>query len=123
MVELAAGSNVWYQAYVMKQSLNELQLRVPCGRAEKLIWLHKGSSRLWRGSYAQRDWMHLKGGAWGVKGGPRPDLAAAKAVAKAGNGAIAGTKRRRAGADGGRKEQSSHGASHLGWHAVWTDRQ
>ena len=29
MVELTAGSNVWYQAYVLKESLNEAKVRFP----------------------------------------------------------------------------------------------
>jgi hypothetical protein len=31
MMELEAGSNVWYQAYVLKESLNEAKVRFPGG--------------------------------------------------------------------------------------------
>lgn len=30
MMELKAGSNVWYQAYVIKESQNEAKVRFPC---------------------------------------------------------------------------------------------
>jgi hypothetical protein len=32
MMELKAGSNVWYQAYVVKESQNEAKVRFPCER-------------------------------------------------------------------------------------------
>jgi hypothetical protein len=31
MMELEAGSNVWYQAYVLKESINEAKIRFPGG--------------------------------------------------------------------------------------------
>jgi hypothetical protein len=34
MMELDAGSNVWYQAYVLKESLNEAKVRFPREFAE-----------------------------------------------------------------------------------------
>ena len=33
MMELKAGSNVWYQAYLLKESQNEAKVRFPCERA------------------------------------------------------------------------------------------
>jgi hypothetical protein len=30
MMELKAGSNVWYQAYLLKESQNEVKVRFPC---------------------------------------------------------------------------------------------
>lgn len=34
MLELEAGSNVWYQAYVMKETINEVKVRFPGERQE-----------------------------------------------------------------------------------------
>lgn len=37
MMELEAGSNVWYQAYVLKESLNEAKVRFPGERLRDLM--------------------------------------------------------------------------------------
>ncbi len=42
MVELIAGSNVWYQGYVMKESANEAKVRFP-GRW-LFHWIHQCQS-------------------------------------------------------------------------------
>lgn len=36
MMELQAGSNVWYQAYIIKESKNEMKVRFPGARRHGL---------------------------------------------------------------------------------------
>eukprot|EP00775_Hariotina_reticulata_P005535 gene5535-5771_t len=75
MMELDAGSNIWYQAYVLKESINEAKVRFPDpdgGRRDLLrAWVNKASSRIWRGSYAHGDWQFLGKGAWKPREKPR----------------------------------------------------
>jgi hypothetical protein len=40
MMELEAGSNVWYQAYVLKESINEAKVRFPGGVSVVLVAEH-----------------------------------------------------------------------------------
>lgn len=71
MMELEAGSNVWYQAYVIKETANEVRVRFPATTEddERKEWVAKSSSRIWRGSYKSRNWKWLGGGAWAPKQG------------------------------------------------------
>eukprot|EP00879_Flechtneria_rotunda_P021054 GHRR01022180.1.p1 GENE.GHRR01022180.1~~GHRR01022180.1.p1 ORF type:complete len:273 (+),score=65.75 GHRR01022180.1:708-1526(+) len=75
MMELEAGSNIWYQAYVLKESINEAKVRFPNPNANKhdllRTWVKKASSRVWRGSYANSDWQHLGKGAWKPREKPK----------------------------------------------------
>ncbi len=93
MMEMHAGSNVWYQATVVHVSLNEVKAVFPgvmmgflmnctilvwyfaipsCnpftavedGGKDVTQWVHKASSRIWRGSLKSRDWKYLGKGAW-----------------------------------------------------------
>ncbi|GFH15319.1 uncharacterized protein HaLaN_11523 [Haematococcus lacustris] len=70
-VRLQANSNIWYQAYFVKQSANEVKMRFPGanGRrsSEIMEWMKKGSSRIWRGSLKSSHWRHLGKGAWEPK--------------------------------------------------------
>lgn len=48
MMELQAGSNVWYQAYVLKESLNEAKVRFPGERSVGFgCWVGLPCSRGW----------------------------------------------------------------------------
>jgi hypothetical protein len=49
MMELKAGSNVWYQAYVLKESLNEVKVRFPreCGGGRGARRAHRGGAFVW----------------------------------------------------------------------------
>eukprot|EP00883_Tetradesmus_obliquus_P002361 jgi/Sobl393_1/12527/SZX60765.1 len=91
MMELQAGSNVWYQAYVLKESLNEAKVRFPDpdgGRGDLLrTWVNKASSRIWRGSYAHGDWQFLGKGAWKPRQKPKRS---ARGSGRRGNGAAVG---------------------------------
>ena len=125
MVELSAGSNIWYQAYLVKESANEAKLRFPgefastaqtplrhhvhCSRGwllhvvmallaaanmsslpvrlccahwpprpgvngcnkDKVEWVRKASSRIWRGSLSSSAWRHLGKGAWAPRKEPK----------------------------------------------------
>lgn len=67
MLELESGSNIWFQAYVLKESLNEVKVRFPAAdsQAEDTVeWVRKVSSRIWRGSYRMSSWKYLGKGAW-----------------------------------------------------------
>eukprot|EP00798_Chlamydomonas_sp_ICE-L_P022592 gene22592-29731_t len=59
MVEHIAGSNVWYQG-------------VDGSDDEKIEWLNKRSSRIWKGSYKGGDWRYLGRGAWAPRNRARP---------------------------------------------------
>ncbi|KAF6256274.1 hypothetical protein COO60DRAFT_131917 [Scenedesmus sp. NREL 46B-D3] len=94
MMELKAGSNVWYQAYVLKESTNEAKVRFPDpdgGRADLLrTWVNKTSSRIWRGSYAHGDWQFLGKGAWKPRQKPKRSARGSGRRGNAGNGPAAG---------------------------------
>lgn len=71
MMEMEAGSGVWYQAIVIRESLSEVQIKFPSSKGVDypIEWVHKGSSRIWRGSMSTRAWKYIKGsdGAWRPK--------------------------------------------------------
>ncbi|KAK9806214.1 hypothetical protein WJX72_005677 [[Myrmecia] bisecta] len=73
MLELRAGSNLWFQATILKESQNEMKVHFPATEDEEEVieWLRKSSSRIWRGSMATKDWRHLGKGAWQPRAKPK----------------------------------------------------
>lgn len=67
MMEVEAGSNVWFQAIVIQESWNEVRVLFPAPTEddkEVREWVSKTSSRIWRGSLKSKDWKYLGKGAW-----------------------------------------------------------
>ena len=83
MMEINAGSNVWYQATIVHETRNEAKVLFPApeeGEEDVTQWVHKASNRIWGGSLKSKDWKYLGKGAWAPKksasapqgkGGPR----------------------------------------------------
>lgn len=67
MMEMIAGSNVWYQAHIQESSRTKMLVLFPeTSRQQKAHkeWVLLSSSRIWRGSLASRQWKYLSSGAW-----------------------------------------------------------
>lgn len=105
MMEMVAGSNVWYQAHILQASASKLRVLFPApteGRRDKKEWVLRTSSRIWRGSMAGRDWKYLSQGAWAPKSSKSSRKAARKAARHAGgSGGSAVAKRSAAARSGG----------------------
>ena len=74
MVELKAGSRLFYQATVVVETRNELKLVFPAVDERDAIkeeWVKKCSSRIWRGSLSRKVWKHKGKGAWEPKEMPK----------------------------------------------------
>lgn len=70
MMEINAGSNVWYQATIVHETRNEAKVLFPApeeGEEDVTQWVHKASNRIWRGSLKGKDWKYLGKGAWAPK--------------------------------------------------------
>ncbi|KAK9919158.1 hypothetical protein WJX75_009791 [Coccomyxa subellipsoidea] len=74
MMEMEAGSNVWYQAAILRETSNEIRVLFPDPEEGDLVtkeWVKKTSSRIWRGSLAKHVWKYLSKGAWAPKKNPK----------------------------------------------------
>lgn len=71
MVELVAGTRVYYQASIVRETKNEIRLLFPGTKSTKqsIEWVDKRSSRIWRGRMESRYWRYIKGsdGGWEPK--------------------------------------------------------
>uniref|UniRef100_A0A7S0YIB1 Uncharacterized protein n=1 Tax=Polytomella parva TaxID=51329 RepID=A0A7S0YIB1_9CHLO len=72
MIEIEIGSNVWYQATIIKQTASEVKLSAhqPDAKSRQKLWrrwVFKASNRIWRGSYAKSAWRYLGHGGWTPK--------------------------------------------------------
>lgn len=70
MMEITAGSNVWYQATIVHETRNEAKVLFPApeeGEEDITQWVHKASNRIFRGSLKGRDWKYLGKGSWAPK--------------------------------------------------------
>ncbi|KAL0048050.1 hypothetical protein WJX82_006572 [Trebouxia sp. C0006] len=70
VLQLEAGSGVYFQAYVTSETQIEVELKFPACRetnaAEVLLWVSKFSSRIWRGPLSHDAWTNIANGegAW-----------------------------------------------------------
>lgn len=72
MVQLQAGSNLYYQATVVGESSDAVLLLFPPTDAmdqAKQMWVKRTSSRIFRGSLSKKWWKHKGKGAWEPKQG------------------------------------------------------
>jgi hypothetical protein len=105
MIEHPPGSNEWYQAYYLQESLTEYRIRFPATRKTKedrVEWIDKRSSRIWRGENGGKYWRYIKKseGMWIPK--TQEELAG---KGKKGKGAPAGGGKAGAGKKGKGKGQ------------------
>ncbi|EFN56571.1 hypothetical protein CHLNCDRAFT_51546 [Chlorella variabilis] len=78
MLELQAGSRVYFQASIIRESKTEIRVLFPETKqmAERREWVDKRSSRIWRGRMESRYWRYIKGldGGWEPKNVPESTL-------------------------------------------------
>mmetsp|Transcript_4614 Transcript_4614/g.12852 ORF Transcript_4614/g.12852 Transcript_4614/m.12852 type:complete len:676 (-) Transcript_4614:68-2095(-) len=75
MMEMKPGSNVWFQARIVKERATEILITFPGvtdDEDDTLEWVPKTSSRIWYGDYKTGSWKYLGKGSWRPKATNKP---------------------------------------------------